>query len=76
MPDKQPRKGKKKQQQPNAILRYSGMATQMAIIIVLFMFGGMWLDDHFNTEKGYYTAGLTVFGVILSVYSMIKDLIK
>jgi hypothetical protein len=52
------------------------MAAQMAIIIVLFMFGGMWLDDHFNTEKDYYTAGLTVFGVILSVYSMIKDLMK
>lgn len=76
MPDKQPRKGKKKRQQPNAILRYSGMAAQMAAIIMVFVFGGMWLDGHFEMEKPLYAAGLTVLGVVLSVYYMIKDLMK
>ena len=76
MPQQQPHKGKKKRQQPNAILRYSGMATQMAIIILVFVFVGRWLDGHFATEKPFYTAGLTVLGVVLSVYYMIKDLMK
>ena len=76
MPDKQPQEGKKKRQPPNAILRYSGMATQMAAIIMIFVFGGMWLDGHFEMEKPLHTAGLTVIGVLLSVYYMIKDLMK
>ncbi|MFT5279961.1 MAG: hypothetical protein ACI9P8_001600 [Bacteroidia bacterium] len=76
MPDKQSLKGKKKRQAPNAILRYSGMAAQMAAIIMLFVFAGMWLDGHFEMEKPLYTAGLTVLGVVLSVYYMIKDLMK
>jgi hypothetical protein len=52
------------------------MATQMAAIIMIFVFGGIWLDGHFEMEKPLYTSGLTVIGVLLSVYYMIKDLMK
>lgn len=52
------------------------MATQMAAIIVVFALLGIWLDGHFATDKAYFTAALTVLGVILSVYFMIKDLLK
>ena len=76
MSQQKPQQGKKKRQQPNAILRYSGMATQMAAIILAFVFAGRWLDEHFQTEKPMYTAGLTILGVVLSVYYMVKDLTK
>ena len=52
------------------------MATQMAAIILAFVFAGRWLDEHFQTEKPMYTAGLTILGVVLSVYYMVKDLTK
>lgn len=75
MPDNQPKKNGKKKQ-PNAFIKYSSMATQMAIIIVVFALGGKWLDQHFETEVAYYTGGLTILGVVLSMYFMIKDLLK
>ena len=76
MPHNQAEKGKKKRQPPNAILRYSGMAAQMAAIILVFVFGGMWLDNDLETAKPLYTAGLTIVGVVFSVYFMIKDLTR
>lgn len=75
MPEKQNRKNGKKKQ-PNAFLKYSGMATQMAIIIVVFALGGKKLDQHFETEVAYFTGGLTILGVVIAMYSMIKDLLK
>ena len=75
MPQKQDSKNGK-EKQPNAFLRYSGMATQMAVVIVIFALGGMKLDEYLQNEIAYATGGLTIFGVILAMYLMIKDLIK
>lgn len=61
---------------PNAILRYSGMATQMMTIILAAVFSGRWLDSLFATSKPYYTGVLTIVGVVLSMYFAIKDLLK
>lgn len=52
------------------------MATQMAVIIVVFALSGMKLDEYFQTEASYFTGGLTILGVFLAMYFMIKDLIK
>jgi len=52
------------------------MATQMAVIIVVFALGGMKLDEYLENEIAYATGGLTILGVILAMYFMIKDLIK
>jgi hypothetical protein len=75
MPDNQEKSNGKKKQ-PNAFLKYSSMATQMAVIIVVFALGGMKLDEYLENEVGYATGGLTILGVILAMYFMIKDLIK
>lgn len=61
---------------PNAILRYSGLATQMMAIILAGVFCGMWLDGHFATPAPYFTGGLTVLGVFISMYAAIKGLLK
>lgn len=65
-----------RKKQPNAFIRYSGMATQMAVIIVLAALGGMKLDAYFSTQTPWFTGGLTILGVILSMYFAIKDLLK
>ena len=52
------------------------MATQMAVIIVVFALGGIKLDEYFQTDMAYFTGGLTILGVILAMYFMIKDLLK
>lgn len=61
---------------PNAILRYSGMAMQMMVIIVAGALGGMWLDGHFGTARPWFTGGLTILSVIVAMYSAVKDLLS
>jgi hypothetical protein len=75
MPDNQEKSNGKKKQ-PNAFLKYSSMATQMAVIIVVFALGGIKLDEYLENEIAYATGGLTILGVILAMYFMIKDLVK
>lgn len=65
-----------KKNQPNSFLRYSGMATTMAVIILIGVLGGRWLDEHFQTETPWYTLTGSILGVTLSMYYIIKDLIK
>lgn len=76
MPDKQDPKSSGKKKQPNSFLKYSGMAGQMIAIMLVFAFGGIKLDEYCETTKPFYTGGLTILGVILAMYFMIKDLIK
>jgi F0F1-type ATP synthase assembly protein I len=52
------------------------MAGQMIAIMLVFAFGGIKLDEYCETTKPFYTGGLTILGVILAMYFMIKDLIK
>ena len=66
--------GKKKQ--PNAFIKYSSMATQMAAIIVGGALGGVQLDKYLETESPWFTGGLTILAVFLSMYFAIKDLLK
>lgn len=65
-----------KNKRPNEFLRYSGMATQMIAIILASVFGGIKADEYFGNEKPILTAILTVFGVFLSIYFVIKDFLK
>lgn len=66
----------KKGKQPNSFLKYSGMATQMIVIILVGVFGGMKADEYFGNETPYLTAIFTVLSVFLSIYFVIKDFIK
>lgn len=62
--------------QPNAILRYAGLATQMMVIVVVCALVGIWLDGYFTNEIPWVTGALTIFGVFASMYTAIKDLVK
>ena len=64
-----------KQSTPTSFLRYSTMATQMGAIIGLFVFLGIKLDAWLAT-KFVFTLILSLFGVILSLYYFIKQVIS
>ena len=67
---------KKDQSSLNDYARYSSIAFQMIAIILLGVFGGMKLDQLIKIEFPVFTVVLTILSVILSIYFVIRDLIK
>lgn len=72
---------KKSKKQPstkssNSIIRYSGMGVQMAAIMLLGAWIGIQLDKHFEIKNNVFTAVLTILGVVIALYLVIKDLLK
>jgi ATP synthase protein I len=62
--------------QLNTYAKYSGMAVQMAAIIVGGVLGGIQLDKWLVLEFPIFTLVLTLLSVFLAMYYFIKDLIK
>jgi F0F1-type ATP synthase assembly protein I len=48
----------------------------MATIIIGFGFLGNYLDQYFSSQNLYWTAGLLVLGVVISLYVVIKAALK
>jgi len=59
----------------NSYARYSSIAFQMLVIILLGVFAGFKLDHWLHT-KPIFTIILSFGSVILAIYSVTKDLIK
>ncbi len=62
-----------KQRYNHSFLKYAGMASQMAIIILVFVGLGRYLD---GADGKAYTLTGSILGVCLSLYSIIKSLLK
>lgn len=60
----------------DSFAKYSTMAFQMVIIIGLGVFGGIKLDEWLHLRFPLFTIVLSLAAVALSIYYMIKDLIK
>ncbi len=56
--------------------KYSGAAFQMFVIIALSVWGGKKIDEILEVERPTFLVILSLFGVITSIYLVIKDLIK
>ena len=56
--------------------KYAGMGTQMLVIILIFTWVGKKLDDRSGGDKPIYTAILALLGVIVGLYTSLKDFIK
>ncbi|MDR2868489.1 MAG: AtpZ/AtpI family protein [Bacteroidales bacterium] len=54
---------------------YSGISVQMIVIIGGFAFGGVKLDEYLNL-KPLFTLLLSLAGIALAMYYVIKDLIR
>jgi len=55
--------------------RYSSMAIQMLVIILLGVFGGYKLDQWLDTQP-ILTVILSVLSVFLAIYIVTKDLLR
>jgi len=56
--------------------RYSSIAFQMLIIILIGVFGGIKLDEWLKLSIPVFTIILSVAAVILSIYTVTRDLLK
>ena len=62
--------------QPNPYIKYSNMALQMGATIGLSVWGGSKLDQYLNNQTPVYTIVLSLLGISLAMYLVLKDLIK
>jgi hypothetical protein len=67
---------KKEKKALNSYARYSSIAFQMLIIILAGVFGGRELDRWLDMPFPVFTLILSIIAVILSIYTVIKDLIR
>lgn len=72
MKQQKPRKEKKNNLRNIAML--SGIAFEMGAIIFLAAKGGIWLDEHYQTEKRIYTAIATLLGVAIAIWLVLRQL--
>ncbi len=65
----------KKPKKPlNKFIRLTGIGLQMGITIYLASYFGKWLDIKYPNENNIYTIVLTLFGVAISFYSLLKQI--
>jgi F0F1-type ATP synthase assembly protein I len=80
MEEQKPSKKKFPKNQQNKGLRdfgkYSGLAFQMAGIILVAVWGGIKLDKLAGFEKPVFTIILSLLGVFAGIYTAVKDFIK
>jgi len=65
---------KKKPEKPlKNVAILSGIAIQMGVTIYLFVLLGKWVDTKFNNGDKLYIIILTLLGVAISLYAVIKQ---
>lgn len=69
--DNNNQKKPKKQLRNAAILM--GIGLQMGITIYLFVLLGKWLDTNYNDGKKLYIIIMTLLGVAISLYAVLKQ---
>ena len=62
--------------EPKNYLKYSGMAIQMGITILLGVLAGQYLDKIVGTSTPWFTIGLSLFATLAAVYLTVNDLLK
>lgn len=76
-PDQKEKRENGKEDNPlKTYYRYSGIAVQMVVIMLISVWGGMKLDELAGTETPVFTVILSLLGVAAAIYTSIKDLIR
>lgn len=60
----------------NNYAKYSSIAMQMLVIILLGVFGGVKLDEWLDLSLPVFTIVLSLLSVVLAIYTVVKDLLK
>jgi len=68
------RKNRKKR--PNRLLTLTMVATQMGVTIFLGASLGKYLDERYSMLKPWFTVSLTLFSLLVSLFSVIKQVNK
>jgi len=71
-----PENKKNKKKQPKRFIVLIAVASQMGITIFLAANLGKFLDAKYQTEKAWFTIVLTLFGLLISLYSVLQTLNK
>jgi MFS-type transporter involved in bile tolerance (Atg22 family) len=61
---------------PNNIIRYSNIALQMIVIIVLGTFGGKYLDKYLQLKFPVFTLIGVLLSIFIALYTTIKEFLK
>jgi len=59
----------------NQYAQYAGMGFSMAAVMLLMIWGGYKLDEHFD-KKPVFTITLTLLSIPVALYLSLKDLLK
>ncbi len=70
------KKNNQKKNYLNDYAKYSSIALQMLVIILLGVFGGVKLDEWLNLQFPVFTVILSLLSVTIAIYSVVKDLLK
>ena len=70
------KKQNKERQSLSSFARYSGMAFQIAAAVIAGILAGRWLDGKFHNKFPLFTTVLTLLGVFVGVYFVIRDVLK
>jgi F0F1-type ATP synthase assembly protein I len=60
----------------NEYLRYTGLGFELLACILIGVGAGYWLDQHFLTEKPWFTLFLSLLGCVAAIFLMIRRLGK
>lgn len=60
----------------NRYIELIGIAAQMGVTIFLGAYFGKWLDERYASEKKWFTIGMTLLAVFVSLYLVIKQVNK
>jgi F0F1-type ATP synthase assembly protein I len=60
----------------NDYAKYSSIAFQMVVIILLGTYLGVKLDEWLNINKPVFTLFFSLLSVVLAIYYVVKDLLK
>ncbi len=66
--------GKPNNKNVNEVLKYSGMAFQMAFYLVLGWVIGRWVDRYFDTGKPYFSLALSILFLAAYFVKLIRDI--
>lgn len=66
----------KKNARPDRYLEFVNIAIQMGLIIAAGVFLGIWLDKKFPNEYSGFTISLSLLGVFIALYQVIRKVIQ
>lgn len=69
MTDKEPNENQKN----NKWLVFINIPIQMGVIIFLFSYLGIWLDEKYSNRGSLWTIILSLFSVFLALYNVIRQ---